>query len=70
VAELLSAFLQRLRTSAVTLDVRERQRVVRLLVKDLLDDDDAITIRHSIPTQQTIPPRRRVATGRREIPAG
>ena len=48
-AESLSAFLGRLRASAETLDVQERQRIVRLLVKDVLVGDDTITIRHSIP---------------------
>jgi site-specific DNA recombinase len=32
------------------LDVSERQRIVRLLVKEIVVADDAITIRHSIPT--------------------
>ena len=35
-AETLTAFLTRLRNSANTLDVMERQRVVRLVVKDVL----------------------------------
>jgi len=48
-AETLSAFLSRLRASANTLDVNERQRIVRLLVKEILVGDDAIVIRHSIP---------------------
>jgi site-specific DNA recombinase len=55
-AETLSSFMQRLRASAQTLDVSERQKVVRLLVKEILVDDDAIAIRHSIPAPQTIPP--------------
>ena len=48
-AESLHSFLARLRESADTLDVPERQRIVRLLVKDVLVDEDTITIRHSIP---------------------
>ncbi|MBO0754553.1 MAG: recombinase family protein [Bradyrhizobiaceae bacterium] len=48
-AETLSAFLSRLRSSAETIDVLERQRIVRLLVKEVLVGDDAIVIRHSIP---------------------
>jgi site-specific DNA recombinase len=48
-AETLSAFLSRLRASANSLDVIERQRIVRLLVKEVLVGDDAIVIRHSIP---------------------
>ena len=47
-AESLNSFLARLRESADTLDVPERQRIVRLLVKDVLVDEDTITIRHSI----------------------
>src|SRR6202043_171037 len=48
-AETLSAFLARLRSSAETLDIIERQRVVRLLIKEILVSDDRIVIRHSIP---------------------
>jgi site-specific DNA recombinase len=48
-AETLSAFLTRLRSSAETLHLQERQRVMRLLVKEILVGDDTITIRHSIP---------------------
>jgi len=50
-AETLTAFLQRLRQSAETLEIAERQKVVRLLVKEVLIDNDTITIRHSIPAQ-------------------
>ena len=48
-AETLTSFLARLRETAKTLDVVERQRIVRLLVKDVVVDDDTIVIRHSIP---------------------
>jgi site-specific DNA recombinase len=48
-AETLTAFLARLRSMAETLRVTERQRIVRLLVKDVLVGEDTITIRHSIP---------------------
>ncbi len=48
-AETLSAFLARLHVAAETLNVRDRQRLTRLLVKEVLIGDDAITIRHSIP---------------------
>lgn len=55
-AETLTAFLARLRSAADTLDVIERQRVVRLVVKDVLIGDDDITIRHCIPiTAQPLP---------------
>src|SRR5271154_3326727 len=48
-AETLTAFLARLRSAAETLNVIERQRIVRLVVKEVLVGDDTITIRHSIP---------------------
>src|SRR5258708_32185296 len=43
-------------TSAETLNVAERQRIVRLLVKDVLVGDNDITIRHSIPIPSGSPP--------------
>jgi site-specific DNA recombinase len=55
-AETLTAFLARLRSAAETLSVIERQRIVRLVVKDILVGDDTITIRHSIP-MPTGPPQ-------------
>jgi site-specific DNA recombinase len=48
-AETLAEFLSRLRSSAENLDVQDRQRIVRLLVKEVLVGDDTIVIRHSIP---------------------
>jgi site-specific DNA recombinase len=48
-AETLTAFLTRLRSAAETLSVLERQKIVRLLVKEILVGEDTITIRHSIP---------------------
>ena len=48
-AETLSAFRARLRLAADTLDILERQRIVRLVVKEVLVGDDTIVIRHSIP---------------------
>jgi site-specific DNA recombinase len=55
-AETLTAFLTRLRSTAETLNVAERQRIVRLLVKDVLVGDSDITIRHSIPIPSGSPP--------------
>jgi site-specific DNA recombinase len=52
-AETLSAFLTRLKEAAHTLDISERQKIVRLLVKEVLVDDTAIIIRHSIPMQHS-----------------
>jgi site-specific DNA recombinase len=55
-AETLTAFLKRLRESAQSLEIIERQKVVRLLVKEVLVDNDTITIRHSIPSHPKAPP--------------
>jgi len=54
-AETLTAFLARLRSAAETLSVIERQKIVRLLVKDVLVGEDTITIRHSIPIPSSPP---------------
>ena len=54
--ETLEQFLERLRHSAKLLEVPERQRIVRLLVKEVLVADDTITIRHSIPIPE-VPPQ-------------
>jgi len=55
-AETLTAFLARVRSAADTLDVIERQRIVRLVVKEVLIGDDTIVIRHSIPVASTPSP--------------
>ena len=50
-AENLKGFLARLAETADTLDIHERQRVLRLVVREvLIGSDGDITIRHSIPT--------------------
>jgi len=66
-AETLTAFLARLHGAADTLSIMERQRIVRLVVKDVLIGDDAITIRHSIPVlpgapQGSLPPSQTAGT--------
>jgi hypothetical protein len=48
-AETLSAFLTRLRVAADTLDIVERQRLVRLVIKEVLVGDDTVVLRHCIP---------------------
>jgi site-specific DNA recombinase len=48
-AETLATFRGRLRARAETLDVVQRQQILRLLVKDILVSNDTITIRHSLP---------------------
>ena len=52
-AETLTAFLERLRSNADTLDIGQRQRIMRLLVKEVIVGKDLITIKHSIPRQAT-----------------
>jgi site-specific DNA recombinase len=64
-AETLAAFLSRLRRTADTLDVMERQRIVRLVVKEILIGGDNIVIRHSIPIASTTPP----ASGGPSVPS-
>jgi site-specific DNA recombinase len=54
-AETLTAFLTRLRSAAESLSVVERQKIVRLLVKEILVGEDSITIRHSIPIPSAPP---------------
>ena len=49
-AENLEDFLARLAESAQNLTLEERQRVLRLVVREVRIGDDGITIRHSIPT--------------------
>src|SRR5947207_6843184 len=50
-ADDLEGFLTQLRGSAATAAVEQRQRVLRLLVKDVLIGPEKITIRHRIPTR-------------------
>jgi site-specific DNA recombinase len=48
-AETLTGFRATLRARAETLDIRERQQILRLVVKEVLVDGDTLTICHSIP---------------------
>jgi site-specific DNA recombinase len=54
-AESLTTFRSKLRARAETLNTRERQQILRLLVKEVLVSATTITIRHSIPVPQTGP---------------
>ena len=51
-ADTLDGFLGRLADGLDQLDIAEQQRILRLVVREVLigGDDDTITIRHSIPT--------------------
>jgi site-specific DNA recombinase len=55
-AENIESFLVRLRSTADTLDVIERQKILRLVVKEILVHKEAIKIRHSIPIRSTVTP--------------
>ncbi len=48
-AESLATFRNRLSLRAETLDVRQRQQILRLVVKEVLVGRDSITLRHSLP---------------------
>ena len=56
IAETLESFRERLRAGSESLDVIERQKVLRSLVKEVLVDDGEITIRHSIPVTESASP--------------
>jgi site-specific DNA recombinase len=53
--ENLADFRGRLRARADTLDISERQKILRLLAKEVLVGKDTITIRHSIPISRSSP---------------
>jgi site-specific DNA recombinase len=54
-AESLATFRTKLRLRAETLEVRERQQVLRLVIKEVLVGHDTIRLRHSIPVPQSGP---------------
>ncbi len=53
----LAQFRERLRSRAETMDIMERQKIVRLLIKEVLVDFDTITIRHCLPIPQDPSPQ-------------
>jgi site-specific DNA recombinase len=54
-AETLSEFRGKLRVRAETLDTVERQKILRLVVQEILVGSDTIRIRHSIPAADSGP---------------
>jgi site-specific DNA recombinase len=56
-AETLSEFRGKLRIRAETLDTVERQKILRLVVQEILVGSDTIRIRHSIPVTNSGPGR-------------
>jgi site-specific DNA recombinase len=53
--ETLAQFRERLRARADSLEVGQRQKILRLLVKEILVGYEIITIRHSIPPPHSGP---------------
>jgi site-specific DNA recombinase len=54
-------FLSRMHRSAETLNILDRQKILRLVIKEILVDIDTVTIKHSIPiatafSEPTTPP--------------
>ena len=64
-ADNMGNFLERLRSTADTLDVVERQKILRLVVKEILVYKDTIKIKHSIPI--TGPPKTPASSGTERI---
>ncbi len=64
-AENLQHFVSRLRSSAETSSIAERQKVLRLVVKQVLVSLDSIVIRHTIPSSNPDPPLGCLLRGRR-----
>jgi len=54
-ADDLNGFLAQLRANTSTATIPERQRVLRLLVKDVLVGPNKITVRHRIPIRERRP---------------
>jgi site-specific DNA recombinase len=52
----IAGFTKKLRSTGTQLDLEDRQRVLRALVKEILVDDDRVIIRHSIPIKPTSAP--------------
>lgn len=62
-------FLLKLRNTSDMITVTERQKILRLLVKDILIDDDTIRIKHSIPSTKVNSPVPIGPGGGTEIPS-
>ncbi len=50
----MERFTQQLRDSAQKLDTQQKQKIVRLLVREVVVGPDSITIHHSIPLSQRL----------------
>src|SRR2546425_12858584 len=56
-AATLSEFREKLRARAQTLEVWERQKILRLVVHDIFFGMETIRIRHSLPVVEPVPGR-------------
>ena len=65
-AENLNGFLARLRAAIQPASIDERQRILRLVVKEVLVGPDRVVIRHSIPSSHTDPTAGYLLRGRRQ----
>jgi site-specific DNA recombinase len=68
-AENLDSFLSRLRDAAASSSIQERQRIVRLLIKEVLVDPERVVIRHCIPLPRSDEPPGYLLRGRRHDPS-
>src|SRR6266508_2433770 len=68
-AQDLEGFLGRLRDTATTASVPERQRVLRLLVKEVLIGPERVVVRHRIPVTSPDPAPGYLLRGRSQDPA-
>src|SRR6266566_8824757 len=68
----LTEFRERLQATSETMEIAERQKILRLLVKEILVGTDTITVRHSLPIQGSEPPSGGPVGGPRwpEAPSG
>jgi site-specific DNA recombinase len=63
-------FLARIRQSAQSLDVLDRQKILRLVVKEIMVSEDTVTIKHSIPVTSSPGPKAAPsASGERNMPS-
>lgn len=66
-AENLDSFLSRLRDAAGSTSIQEQQRIVRLLIKEVLVDPERVVIRHCIPLPRSNEPPGYLLRGGRHL---
>ena len=58
IADNMESFLGKLRGAADTMSIVERQKILRLVVKEILVDDENIRVKHSIPLPRSNMPEK------------